>query len=70
MKLDRLTIAVFCGLLVLLFGFDIWTLGVRGYETTISWTLYEWAKGWPAIPFAFGFFAGHLFFPNRAGRAP
>lgn len=68
MKLDRTTIAVFGALLVILFSYDIWTLSMRGYETTISWTLYKWSQGWPIIPFTFGVFAGHLFFPNKAGE--
>lgn len=69
----KLTIAVVGALLVVMFAFDIWTLAMRGYNTTISWTIYEMAKGWPAIPFVFGFFAGHLFFPQKPtadGRNP
>lgn len=66
MKLNRLTITVLCAVLAVLFGFDIWTLAVRGYDTTVSWQLWIWSHDWPIIPFTFGVFAGHLFFPNRA----
>ncbi len=62
------TIAVFCILLSVLLIYDGWTLSLFGYETTVSWVIYSKSKDWPAIPFAFGFIAGHLFFPNRAAN--
>jgi hypothetical protein len=41
------------------------TLLLKGYEYTISATLYEMAAGKPIIPFIFGLLGGHLFWPNR-----
>ncbi len=67
-KLSKLTIFVFCALLFVLLSFDVWTMTVRGYETTVSWTLYMVSKDWPCIPFVFGFLAGHVWMPNRAAR--
>lgn len=70
-KLNWRTLSVFLGLLGILLGYDVWTLSRNGYSATVSWNLLEWSKEWPAIPFVFGFFCGHLFFPNRgAGPAP
>jgi len=48
--------------------YDVYTLAVHGYETTISWVLYDKSHDWPIIPFVFGVLGGHLFFPNRAAR--
>lgn len=48
--------------------YDVWTLAVRGYDTTVSWVLYQASQQWPIIPFALGVLAGHLFFPNRASK--
>ena len=66
----KLTAAFTVFIIGLITIYDIWTLAARGYDTTISWSLYTWSQGWPIIPFALGVLAGHLFFPNRAGKEP
>jgi len=43
--------------------FDIWCAATNT-DRTISWVLYTAAHRWPVIPMIFGFFGGHLFFPN------
>ena len=45
--------------------FDVATLTLRGYETTISWELYSRSLEFPVIPFSLGFICGHLFWPNK-----
>ncbi len=67
MTLDPITIGFILFIVALVTVYDVWTLVRRGYNTTISWTLYAWATRWPIIPFALGVLAGHLFFPNKAG---
>lgn len=47
-------------------GYDVWAF-VGGYNHTISWTLGTVAHDWPIIPYVFGVFTGHLFFPGRNG---
>ena len=69
-KISRLTLFVFLALFGLLMVFDAWTLLARGYETTVSWTLYVWAQQWPIVPFLAGVLIGHLWFPNRAANKP
>lgn len=64
-KGDMVTLFVFLSLFGILMVYDIWTLTRRGYNTTVSWTIYQLARGWPAVPFAFGFLMGHLFFPQK-----
>ena len=66
MKWDQLTLFVFLGLFGALMVFDLWTLLHRGYETTVSWTLYVWGSEYPIVPFAFGVLCGHLLWPNKA----
>lgn len=63
---DKTTLEFILGALALIIVYDLWTLMKRGYDTTISWTLFKLSQTWPIIPFAFGVIAGHLFFPNRA----
>jgi hypothetical protein len=41
--------------------FDIYLFFSKGFDGTISWLIYGWAKLYPIIPFAFGVLAGHLF---------
>ena len=69
-KLSKLTIFVFCALLFVLMAYDVWTLAARGYDTTVSWTLYAASKDYPVISFVFGFFSGHLFWGNAKARDP
>lgn len=68
MKPNKLTLTVFLVLFAVLMTFDVWTLVSRGYETTVSWTLYVWGTQFPIVPFAFGVLVGHLLWPNRAGK--
>lgn len=62
------TLIVILATVVLVTGYDIWAV-VMGYDRTISYTLGQAAYAWPAIPFVFGFLAGHLFFDN-SGNTP
>lgn len=64
------TVAAICIFILALSAYDVWTLVTHGYDTTVSWVTYTMAKDWPIIPFAFGLIFGHLFFPNRAAKAP
>lgn len=48
--------------------YDTFALATGGYEATISCLLYTYSKQQPIIPFVFGVFAGHLFFPNKEAR--
>lgn len=66
----KLTAAFAVAIVVIIATYDVWTLAFRGYDTTLSWSLYMWSHDWPIIPFVFGVFAGHLFFPNRASTMP
>lgn len=60
---------VFTVLTVIVIGlYDAFALATGGYEATISCLLYTYSKQQPVIPFVFGFFAGHLFFPNKEAR--
>lgn len=54
--------------LVVIFGFDLFTLFHDGYESTISWVTYTLAQKQPIVPFLLGIVFGHLFWPNRAGN--
>jgi zinc transporter ZupT len=48
--------------------YDVFALATGGYEATISCLIYTYSKQQPIIPFVFGVFAGHLFFPNKEAR--
>lgn len=64
--IDKRTLYVFLVLFGILMAYDAYTLVSRGYETTVSWTLYLWGTQFPIVPFIFGVLIGHLWFPNRA----
>lgn len=53
----------------IIFIYDGYLLMFKGYEATISWTLYTWALKFPVIPFLIGFVMGHLFWPVYVGSA-
>lgn len=59
------TVLFIVAIVALITVYDVWAVS-QGYARTISWTLGQAAYQWPAIPFAFGFLAGHLFFANKA----
>ncbi len=65
MKYYRPTILFIVAIVAMVTLYDVWAVA-HGYEKTISSTLFAASRDWPAIPFMFGFLAGHLFFPNRA----
>ena len=50
-------------------GYDILAMIKGGSEATISYILLQSSKDNPAIPFAFGFLMGHLFWYNRGGES-
>lgn len=58
------TVAVISVFVLGLIAYDIWTISVIGYESTVSWTMYSWSQRFPVISFAVGFVMGHLFWPN------
>lgn len=63
---DRLTLVVTLAIIAQIVCFDIWTLIMRGYATTISWSMFKLAQGYPIIGVAVGIVVGHLFWPNHA----
>lgn len=64
---DPLTLNVTLALIAVISVYDIWTLRVRGYTTTISWNLYGFTKKFPIVGVLIGIVVGHLFWPNAAG---
>ncbi len=64
MKFYKGTVLFIVAGVVAITAYDVWALA-GGYERTISFTLGAAAYQWPAIPFVFGFLAGHLFFANK-----
>lgn len=63
----RLTSIVIALVVASLIGYDVWTAIEHGGPSTISWTLWTLAKGYPVIPFAIGFVMGHLFWVQQSG---
>lgn len=45
---------------------DFTLLIKRGYDATMSWTIWKISTEYPILAFLFGVMAGHLFFPNHA----
>lgn len=66
--MDTITIGFVLAMIAIITVYDVWTLVRRGYSTTISWQTLVWSRQWPIIPLLMGILAGHLWFPNRAGR--
>lgn len=64
---DKLTLGVSLTILAIIIAYDVWTLTVRGYATTISWNMFQMASRFPIIACALGIVLGHLFWPNAAG---
>lgn len=69
--MKKISIAIVLLLTGLITIIDVGLL-LKGYEYTISATLFELASGTgcekaanPVIPFAIGIIGGHLFWPNR-----
>jgi hypothetical protein len=60
------TLAFIVGVLILIFGVDLWLLVTRDYKATVSATLLKLAKGYPIVPFLFGVVMAHLFWVNEA----
>lgn len=65
------TITVWFILVVIVFSilYDIWVGTTYGSASTISWVTWTTAQHYPAIPFAVGFLAGHLFWVQQTGRS-
>lgn len=68
--IDHLTATIFIVVVLLGVAYDIWTLAVRGYETTLSATLLKIAKAYPIVPFIAGILIGHTLWVNSAGICP
>ena len=66
--MNKLTLYFSLAVLAAIIGFDVWSLLARGYETTISWTLYQLSLKQPIVPFAIGGVCGHLWWPNKAAN--
>lgn len=66
-QIDSTTLGFALVILGLIIVYDVWTLIDRGYNTTISWSIYALSVRFPIIPFALGVVCGHLFWTNKAG---
>lgn len=44
--------------------YDVWTIGWRGYRTTISWMFKVQSRRFPIIAFLGGLVSGHLWWDN------
>lgn len=42
-------------------GYDVYTIAVGGFETSISHTMIEWSYKYPIFTFLMGVIMGHLF---------
>lgn len=62
--MKKLTIIIIVTLAALITVVDV-ALLAKGYEWTISATLYEMSLSKPIFPFIFGILSGHLFWPNK-----
>lgn len=60
--MNHVTTAFIVALVAVIIIFDVLQLMRSGANATISSVLLIAAKRWPAIPFALGVVAGHLFF--------
>jgi hypothetical protein len=58
------------GLVALIGAVDIGLAVWGGMDATISVQITKWSHEYIAIPFAFGFLAGHWFGQNAKGSAP
>lgn len=65
-----LSLAVFFGLFAVLMIYDLVIILSRGYQATVSATLFQFCKSYPIVPFLFGTLVGHLFFPNYGACKP
>lgn len=64
--IKKITAGVIIGVTVVVIVYDVWAASIGGIESTISLVLWENAKLYPIIPFAFGGLMGHLFFPAKS----
>lgn len=60
MQYYRLTVIFIVVIIATIAVYDLWALST-GYEHTLSWTITTASHATLAIPFLFGFLAGHLF---------
>lgn len=67
---DPLTLGVTLAVLAIIVIYDVWTLIVRGYDSTISANLYRFSQRFPIVAVALGVVIGHLFWPNLAAVCP
>ena len=61
MKYFRPTVLFMVLVTAVITVYDVWALATGGPEHTISWTITTASHTTIAIPFLFGFLAGHLF---------
>jgi hypothetical protein len=59
--MKRLTVGFTLLVVVLIAGFDVWTILANGVETSISELIIQTAYRYPWLTFACGFLCGHLF---------
>lgn len=57
----KLTTIIILLTVLLLGGYDIWVYVKAGTPATISWIIWDSAKGNPMIPLMFGILMGHFF---------
>jgi hypothetical protein len=53
---------------VLIIGWDAYTILSNGVETSISQVMIDWAYDYPVFPFSMGFVCGHLFWVISSSR--
>ena len=66
--MKNITKIIILSAIVILGVYDIIALIGGGTEATISYIILAESRRNPAIPFAFGFLMGHLFWYNRGGQ--
>lgn len=59
------TVLFITAIIMVIIGYDFFALYYWGYDSTISWTLYDESTRRPVISFAIGAVFGHIFWPNR-----
>ena len=62
---SEITAWVIFGVLIVAGVWDIYATRTAGPESSVSAVIGGWAQRFPAVIFAAGFLAGHLFWPQR-----
>lgn len=62
--LNYLTVWILVAMLVLASVVDVYQSIYKGPQATISATVWELSRRYPALPFLIGFLCGHLLWPQ------